>query len=421
MTGPARDPKAKAEVDDIFKARGLDETAIERRPVLRAVPEEPPPHVDIPDGPDGDADRELAPAPAMPLPTVCPTAWRDVPVPPMRWLAARRIPAADVTILSGDGGGGKTTVALQLAVSVERGLGDWLGTTCEIGPVLFFSGEEPEEEMRRRLERVARKRDLEPADIENLHFHFADPERCLLGISRPNGPMAPTPLFESLCTRAVEIRPALIVVDSIAATFGGNQNDRVHARSFVAMFRRLAREIDCAVLLLDHPSLSGITNGTGRGGSMDWQNATRARLHLETVHEDEGGIDRLLEVKKINYGAPGEKVKLRWGDGCFVPEGSTPAPMQAAAFNAADRTYLACLDRLTEQGREVREHSGRGYAPKAFADMPEANGITARAFKAAQDRLFSGGMIHVITEGPASKPTRRIARKPPELIREDAE
>jgi hypothetical protein len=37
-----------------------------------------------------------------------------------------------------------------------------------------------------------------------------------------------------------------------------------------------------------YPSLSGITNGTGRGGSMDWQNATRARLHLETVREEEG-------------------------------------------------------------------------------------------------------------------------------------
>ena len=54
MTEPARDPKAKAEVDDIFKARGLDETAIERaierRPVLRAVPdrEEPPNHSNHP-------------------------------------------------------------------------------------------------------------------------------------------------------------------------------------------------------------------------------------------------------------------------------------------------------------------------------------------------------------------------------------
>jgi RecA-family ATPase len=349
-----------------------------------------------------------------PLALICPPAWRDVPLEPMRWLAARRIPAADATILSGDGGGGKTTVALQLAVSVERGLGDWLGTTCESGAVIFFSGEEPEHEMRRRLDLVARKRGCEPADINGLHFHFADPDACLLGVSRRDGTMAPTALFASLAAAALDIRPALIVVDSIAATFGGNQNDRVHARTFVGMFRQLAREVDCAVLLLDHPSLSGIANGTGRGGSMDWQNATRARLHLETVADEDGGTGRVLEVKKLNYGAAGEKTKLRWEDGCFVLQGTAPAPTQIAAYSVVDLAYLTCLDVATAQGRRVRESTGRGYAPKVFAEMPEAKGITARAFKAAQERLFSAGHIHNETEGPQSKLTRYIARKPAE-------
>jgi RecA-family ATPase len=345
------------------------------------------------------------------LPLVRPQDWRDVPLPPMRWLATHRIPATDATILSGDGGGGKTTVALQLAVAVERGLGDWLGTVTESGPVIFFSGEEPEAEMRRRLERVARKRGLEASDIEGLHFHFADPDRCLLGIAGQSGTMEPTPLFAALATAAKDIRPVLIVVDSIAATFGGNQNDRVHARTFVAMFRRLAQLVDCAVLLLDHPSLSGITNGTGRGGSMDWQNATRARLHLETVTTDDGTSGRVLEVKKTNYGPSGEKVRLQWEDGCFVMEGSAAAPQQAAATATADQRYLECLDATTMQGRHVCPAKGRGFAPKAFAEMPQANGMTVRAFQQAQERLFAAGAIVVEPYGPPSKGTKRIARK----------
>jgi len=325
---------------------------------------------EYPESADGLPDHELANGTAAPGPLtlVRPSAWRGVPIPPMHWLATNRIPAGDVTILSGDGGSGKTTIAKQLAVAVAGDLPDWLGTTCETGPVIFFSGEEPQDEMRRRLERVAGKRGLEAADLEQLHFHFADPDKCLLAVSQAGGTMAPTPLFESLCASAKDIRPALIVVDSIAATFGGNQNDRVSARTFVGLFRRLARQTGCAILLLDHPSLSGITSGTGRAGSMDWQNATRARLHLETENDDEGSGGRTLEVKKLNYGPAGEKVKLRWEDGCFVMQGETPAPQQAAAFNAADRAYLACLDRLTEQGREVREHRGR--------DMPRASSPT---------------------------------------------
>jgi RecA-family ATPase len=347
---------------------------------------------EYPDSAAGEPDLsgQLQPSAAL-LTLVCPPAWRDVPLDPMRWLATNRIPAGDVTILSGDGGGGKTTVALQLAVSVEQDLGDWLGTVCEAGPVIFFSGEEPEAEMRRRLHRTARKRGIDPSNLENLHFHFADPDACLLSTSRRDGTMAPTALFASLATAARDIRPTLIVVDSIAATFGGNQNDRVHARTFVGLFRTLARQVDCAVLLLDHPSLSGITSGTGRGGSMDWQNATRARLHLETIADEDGGTGRVLEVKKTNYGPAGEKVKLQWEDGCFVLEAAASAPHQAAVYSQANQIYLDCLDAVTAQGRHVCHAKGRGFAPKAFAEMPQANGMTWKAFQAAQERLFAAG------------------------------
>ena len=380
-------------------------------------PEELPPNDDyqapteIPPSAEGEPDFAGQIHQPAPLTLICPPAWRDLPLEPMRWLATNRIPADDATILSGDGGGGKTTVALQLAVAVEQDLGDWLGTVCETGPVIFFSGEEPEAEMRRRLHRAARKRGIDPSNLDNLHFHFADPDACLLGTSRRDGTMAPTALFASLAAAALGIRPALIVVDSIAATFGGNQNDRVSARTFVGLFRTLARQVDCAVLLLDHPSLSGITSGTGRGGSMDWQNATRARLHLETVAAEEGGTDRVLEVKKTNYGPAGEKVKLQWEDGCFVLEASASAPHQAAVYSQADQAYLDCLDAMTAQGRHVCHAKGRGFAPKAFAELPQANGMTWKAFQAAQERLFAAGTIENIPYGPPSKGTKRIARK----------
>jgi hypothetical protein len=141
---------------------------------------------------------------------------------------------------------------------------------------------------------------------------------------------------------------------------------------------------------------------------MDWQNATRARLHLETVEDAEGSAGRVLEVKKTNYGPCGEKLKLRWEDGCFVLESTASSPAQAAAANVADRAYLDCLDVATEQGRNVFASTGRGYAPRVFAEMPQANGITARALKAAQERLFSAGTIHNEPYGPASRNSRRM-------------
>jgi hypothetical protein len=64
------------------------------------------------------------------------------------------------------------------------------------------------QQSRRRGSR-GRHRGLDPADIENLHFHFADPDACLLGTARPNGPIVPTPLFEALRASALKIRPTL--------------------------------------------------------------------------------------------------------------------------------------------------------------------------------------------------------------------
>ena len=109
-----------------------------------------------------------------PLRTITPLAWRELPLEEMLWLATNQIPAGEVAILSGDGGGGKTTIALQLAIAVERGLGEWLGTTTQSGPVVFFSAEEPEAEMRRRLDRIARKLGIDPGELARLHFHFAN-------------------------------------------------------------------------------------------------------------------------------------------------------------------------------------------------------------------------------------------------------
>jgi RecA-family ATPase len=377
---------------------------------------EPPPHTEIPPGADGEPDLEAeaaAAAKAPPLALITPAQWRDIPIPPMRWLATNRIPAGDVTILSGDGGGGKTTAALQLAVSVSYDLQDWLGTTCETGPVIFFSGEEPEDEMRRRLDRVARKRGLEADDIENLHFCFPEPDQCILGAGAPNAPIAATALFESLRQAAKDIRPSLIIVDSNAATLGGNYLDRVHARTFVSLFRRLARQVNCAVLLLDHPSLSGMTSGTGRAGNMDWHNSVRALLYLRSVENEHGATSgRELEVMKSNYGPRGEKQKLRWEDGCYVLESSAPSLRQAAAATKIDDLFMRLLEERNAQGRWVTPNKAVGYAPKELAAMPSADGCTAAALANAMERLLAAKEISVETFGPRTRQRQRLVTTP---------
>jgi hypothetical protein len=69
----------------------------------------------------------LAPTPLPELRTICPTSWEGVAVPPREWLVTSWLPKGTVTLLSGDGATGKSTIALQLSAALAVGrdcLGD---------------------------------------------------------------------------------------------------------------------------------------------------------------------------------------------------------------------------------------------------------------------------------------------------------
>ncbi len=79
----------------------------------------------------------------LPFETFDASQWEGVPIEPRRWIVADQIPLGEPGIMSGDGGTGKTKLALQLAGAIAgwpAGL-DWWVVDAE-GPALVFSAEE---------------------------------------------------------------------------------------------------------------------------------------------------------------------------------------------------------------------------------------------------------------------------------------
>lgn len=110
-----------------------------------------------------------------------------------------------------------------------------------------------------------------------------------------------------------------------------------------------------------------------------------------------------MSTKKANYGRIGGEINMTWRDGVFVPDEHATG-LDALAVNAkAERVFLTLLGKLTEQGRRVNAAGGHYYAPKVFADHPDCEGVTKRAFKAAMERLLSAGKVRVAEYGPPSK------------------
>jgi RecA-family ATPase len=189
-------------------------------------------------------------------------------------------------------------------------------------------------------------------------------------------------------------------------------------RQFIGLLRgELAIKCGTAVVLLQHPSLSGLTSGTGTSGSTHWNNSCRSRLYLSTVKaENDCDADRdlrELKVMKSNYGPSGEVIKLRWKAGVFVVEGGGSSLDQLARNNMIDESFLRLLGRMTDQHQHVSPNRGPTYAPAKFATHPEANGISSREFDRSMQRLLDGGRIHIETIGPPSKLRDRLTFGPP--------
>ena len=374
------------------------------RPQLVA-PEAPTNGVALPGGPEEfglPTEGEWIPdagsaQPPAPLTLITPADWPDEEPPAIDWLADQRIPRGDVTTLHGDGAAGKTDSALQLAEACERRAPYWFGHEVAGGPVLVLSAEEPERELRRRMWQHGKRDGFSSQDLADLHLWFPDDVAgAVFATPDRNGIMQPTPLFLSIEAAIAEIAPVLVIVDNVAATFTGNQNDRVMVRSYVNLWRRIARQPSRpAVLLLDHPSLSGLTNGTGRGGNMDWRNAVRSALYLRTP-EDKAEADRgirILETVKSNYAAPGKPVRLQWSDGGLALEHAPSSLHRLAKDAECEDIFLCLLDERSAQGRHVSDKNGKNYAPAVFAEMGGSEGFTAKAFAQAMNRLFEARKI----------------------------
>jgi RecA-family ATPase len=344
------------------------------------------------------------------LATLTPSAWSGTEPTKQHWLAHMRIPSGDLTLYSGNGGAGKTETAVQLLVSVAVNLGDWLGGIVESGPALFLSCEEPEANIRDRIERICKHRAIDPHAIDNLHLHFPDLENTWLASADRAGRVTKTPLLVQVENWIATNKPRLVVIDSIAAVFDGEAIARRQVRTFLGMLRKIAREHDTAIVLLDHPSVRGMSDGTGTANSVDWRNSVRSMLHLSDPEKSDQDA-RELEVKKNNYGRSGEKVTLRWNGLTFVTDNlGAGSPYKAAAEREIDELFLRLLDKRSAQARPVRPNKGRGYAPAELSEEPEAKGITADAFAAAMGRLYDANQIVTAVTGPQSRQISHIER-----------
>lgn len=352
------------------------------------------------------ANDNNPPAGKAPWQAIDPADYAGKPVPARQWYIDGIVPARNVTLLSGDGGTGKSLLALQIATAGALGIGT-LDLKPRPGRTLVLAAEDEWDEVHRRLFDICAANHADLSDLRGmmrvlpLAGHDAE-------LARPdrNKVMQPTERMQWLVDNLVAFRPALVVLDTSADLFGGDEINRNQVRWFVSTLRGLAMELDTAMMLLSHPSVQGMQTGTGLSGSTAWNNSVRSRLYLTADRDNEDM--RVLKGMKANYGQKGGEIRMRWQDGVFVMDDGKPTAAAGLMNKKAERVFLALLSQFNRNGQTVSDSSGANYAPKRFSEHPDSAGVSKKALAEAMQRLLDRGEIKIVMVGKPSAPRKKL-------------
>jgi DNA polymerase I-like protein with 3'-5' exonuclease and polymerase domains/RecA-family ATPase len=354
-----------------------------------------------------------ASTPYRPRPRAAPIRqWDSERVPDLEYAVPERFPLENVGLFSGEGGQGKSSLVEQLCVAHVLAQ-EWLGCTPRQGPAIYIEAEDAERVLHWRLKAIAAHYAVTLtaiADAGFLMFALADEENAVLATAPDKtGIVRPTPLYDWLYELAGDVKPVMIGIASSANVFAGNENVRTEVQQFIRLLRRIACVARGAVLLVTQPSLTGIENKSvsheGLAGTTQWHNAVRARAVMKSVKPEGDSVDtglRAISFHKNQYGPASATCYVRYESGLFLPvEGMSIDAAERAT--KADELFITLLKRFTEQHRIVNHLVGRNYAPAAFAEHPDAQGISKKEFARAMQRLLDAKIIEIREWGKASR------------------
>lgn len=205
----------------------------------------------------------------------------------LRWIIKGVIPYADLAVLYGESGSGKSFIALDLAAAVALGV-EWRGRKTHKGKVVYIAAEGANG-FRNRLRAYAHQHQIDLKDLDVHVIHAA-----------PNMLDKTDALDVAKAILSVVGRPDLIIIDTLAQTMpGGNENAGEDMGKALAHCRGLHVATGALVMLVHH---SGKDSSKGARG---WSGLRAAAdVEMEVSRSDE---DRVLAVTKQKDGDDGEE------------------------------------------------------------------------------------------------------------------
>ncbi len=344
------------------------------------------------------AKEEAAAPGCQPLATVRPSDWTDDDVPKREWYWEGLFPYRQVSILTAEGGTGKSLLGAQVATASALEVREVFGRRLMPGPVIYLGAEDDEDEFKRRLHDIARGYGVKRSEIEDFHLIPLAGEDAILSEPNREGVMIPTEKWHRLIETVREVQPVAVYLDTAADLFGGDEIKRAQSRQFVGMLRHMAMSYDCALILLYHPSQSGVDSGTGKSGSSAWFNSVRSSVFMTREKDDKTGDLRRLKNTKTNYGKFGDGVLVKWQKGMFalVDPDAPPSPEEKKHREDAKLEFMSRFIEHTSSASSSRLSegtNGKYSAVKTLWKAKRNSEFDLKEFEQALKDLIDDGKL----------------------------
>jgi len=273
-----------------------------------------------------------------------------------------------VNLLYGDGGTGKTLLAMHIACAIAAGLPLFDHRTVQ-SPALIVLAEDDFGEAKARLTAICDTLGVNLADLPLTVWCLPGSDVNLAYI-RDDGTWTPGPFMNPLQNMLGKLGPSFLVLDTVSDIASLDETKRLPVNTLAKkVLTGLCRDFGATILVNAHPSKAAMADGTGYAGSTAWNNAVRNRLSLE---RDKGkGQRRVLKVAKANYGSEAELELFLLGQTFTTINNSSQSPeIERAAV------LEVTLDLMSKGISIVRSH-GAGQKPKDLAkEIKQRHGLT---------------------------------------------
>lgn len=265
-------------------------------------------------------------------------------LPPPTWLVDGTLPTGALVGLYGPPASTKSFIAIDLAMCVATGI-PWHGREVQRGYVLYVAAEGGPG-ISKRVRAWLTHHGLQPHDVEIA---------WLIESMMMYGGSADLETVRRRLDLEIDRSPCLIIVDTLARCFDGDENQQEDMGRFVAGIDHLRQEYDATVVAVHHTRLDGDRergNTAFRGAADTMVSVKREQHHIEMACDKQKDAEH------------------------FEPIG-----FRLQLVEEADSCVMICTDRpkSEEKTEQILQYLVNG--PLSYSDWLGATGLPKTTFK----------------------------------------